>query len=83
MTLFNDKVLTPTRMTRVKKGKTIDNELLSPSKTQSSRSLFFPRTTHLHHGARLNELVKIVECENTNEHSAYPVFYDVDSSEVH
>ncbi|KAI3496951.1 hypothetical protein L1887_39329 [Cichorium endivia] len=30
----------------------------------------------------LDELVKIIECQKSSEHTAYPVFYDVEPSEV-
>ncbi|KAL4582594.1 hypothetical protein LXL04_007148 [Taraxacum kok-saghyz] len=80
--LFIRKAFIPTRMTREsEKAKVSVMSSSDPLKTQSFTSLFSPKIMPLRHGAWMS-FVKIIECQRTNGHTAYPVFYDVEPSEI-
>ncbi|XP_023753515.1 toll/interleukin-1 receptor-like protein [Lactuca sativa] len=61
---------------RIKKGKKISDELIG-SIEDSKFYINYASSSWC-----LDELVKIMECHRTTEHTAYPVFYDVEPSEV-
>ncbi|GKB74436.1 Toll/interleukin-1 receptor domain-containing protein [Tanacetum coccineum] len=66
---------------KIKKGETIDNELIKS--IEDSRFLVIVFSTNYASSSWcLDELVKIMECQKTAEQTAYPVFYDVDPTEV-
>nr|XP_043626388.1 disease resistance protein RPV1-like [Erigeron canadensis] len=66
---------------RLEKGKRINDELSKSIKTSKLFIVVFSKN-YASSSWCLNELVKIMECQKTNEQTIYPVFYDVDPSEV-
>ncbi|KAL7614720.1 hypothetical protein Lser_V15G05492 [Lactuca serriola] len=68
---------------RINKGKIISDELIGFGSIEDSK--FFIIVFSKNYASSswcLDELVKIMECHKTNEHIAYPVFYDMEPSEV-
>ncbi|KAJ0439180.1 putative TIR domain, P-loop containing nucleoside triphosphate hydrolase [Helianthus annuus] len=66
---------------RLEKGKKINFELLQS--IEDSRLYIIVFSKHYASSSWcLNELLKIMECHNKGERFAFPVFYDVDPSEV-
>ncbi|XP_023741582.1 disease resistance protein RPV1 [Lactuca sativa] len=66
---------------KIKKGKRISDEL----KESIADSKFFIIVFSKNYASSswcLNELLKIMECQKTNDHTVYPVFYDVEPSEI-
>nr|GEX07377.1 TMV resistance protein N-like [Tanacetum cinerariifolium] len=67
---------------RIKKGKKISYELIKAIEDSKSYIILFSKN-YASSSWCLDELVKIMECHNASEHTtAYPVFYDVEPSEV-
>ncbi|KAI3773416.1 hypothetical protein L1987_47943 [Smallanthus sonchifolius] len=66
---------------RLEKGKGINGQLLKSIEDSKFFIIVFSKK-YASSSWCLNELVKIMECQKSNEQSAYPVFYDVDPSEV-
>ncbi|KAL8227922.1 hypothetical protein R6Q57_015506 [Mikania cordata] len=66
---------------KLNKGISIDDELLESIKNSKIYIIVFSKS-YASSSWCLNELVTIMECQRTNEQTAYPVFYDVDPSEV-
>ncbi|KAL4579841.1 hypothetical protein LXL04_016009 [Taraxacum kok-saghyz] len=66
---------------RIKKGKKICDELIQSIKDSKLYIIVFSKN-YASSSWCLDELVKIMECQNVAEHTAYPVFYDVEPSEV-
>ncbi|KAJ0954903.1 putative TIR domain-containing protein [Helianthus annuus] len=66
---------------RLQKGKKIDDELLRSIEDSRFYIIVFSKR-YASSSWCLNELLKIMECHNTNELTAFPVFYDVEPSEV-
>ncbi|CAI9282564.1 unnamed protein product [Lactuca saligna] len=66
---------------RIKKGKRISDELIGSIKDSKFYIIVFSKN-YASSSWCLDELVKIMECHSTIEHTAYPVFYDVEPSEV-
>lgn len=66
---------------RLEKGKRINDELLESISDSRFYIIVFSKN-YASSSWCLNELVRIMECQKTNQHTAYPVFYDVDPSEV-
>uniref|UniRef100_UPI001CB8B796 disease resistance protein RPV1-like n=1 Tax=Erigeron canadensis TaxID=72917 RepID=UPI001CB8B796 len=66
---------------RVEKGKRINDELLQ-SIQDSRLYLIVFSNNYASSSWCLNELLKIMECQKTKDHTAYPVFYDVEPTEV-
>ncbi|KAL7607288.1 hypothetical protein Lser_V15G19690 [Lactuca serriola] len=66
---------------RIKKGKRISDELIGSIKDSKFYIIVFSKN-YASSSWCLDELVKIMECHSTTEHTAYPVFYDVEPSEV-
>ncbi|GKD20257.1 disease resistance protein RUN1 isoform X1 [Tanacetum coccineum] len=66
---------------RLEKGKRINDELLESIEDSRFYIIVFSKN-YASSSWCLNELVRIMECQKTNQHTAYPVFYDVDPSEV-
>ncbi|CAI9282577.1 unnamed protein product [Lactuca saligna] len=64
----------------IKKGKRISDELIRS--IEESRFYIIIFSNYASSSWCLDELVKIMECHGTAEHTAYPVFYDVEPSEV-
>ncbi|KAJ0954900.1 putative TIR domain, P-loop containing nucleoside triphosphate hydrolase [Helianthus annuus] len=66
---------------RLQKGERISDELLQSIEDSRCYILVFSKN-YASSSWCLNELLKIMECQKTNEQTAFPVFYDVDPSEV-
>ncbi|MFS7950761.1 putative TIR domain-containing protein [Helianthus anomalus] len=66
---------------RLRKGKSINDQLLKSIEESKLFIIVFSKK-YASSSWCLNELVKIMECQKSNEQIAYPVFYDVDPSEV-
>ncbi|PWA85385.1 toll/interleukin-1 receptor (TIR) domain-containing protein [Artemisia annua] len=69
-------------MRKLSKEKWSVMSLLRPLKTQNFTLLFSP-SNYASSSWCLEELVKITECQTMDEHTVYPVFYDVEPTEVH
>ncbi|KAJ0794708.1 putative TIR domain, P-loop containing nucleoside triphosphate hydrolase [Helianthus annuus] len=66
---------------RLKQGKCINDQLLKSIEESKLFIIVFSKK-YASSSWCLNELVKIMECQKSNNQIAYPVFYDVDPSEV-
>ncbi|KAI3703054.1 hypothetical protein L6452_28808 [Arctium lappa] len=66
---------------RIKKGERIDDELIKSIEDSKFYIIVFSKN-YASSSWCLDELVKIIECQKTTEHTAYPVFYDVEPTEV-
>ncbi|XP_023767544.1 disease resistance protein RPV1 [Lactuca sativa] len=66
---------------RIKKGKRICDELIRSIEDSKFYIIVFSKN-YASSSWCLDELVKIMECHKTTEHTAYPIFYDVEPSEV-
>ncbi|KAI3518124.1 hypothetical protein L1887_06526 [Cichorium endivia] len=66
---------------RLKKGKRISHELLKSMEESKFYIIVFSKN-YASSSWCLNELVKIIEYQKETEQNAYPVFYDVDPSEI-
>ncbi|KAL8238605.1 hypothetical protein R6Q59_015172 [Mikania micrantha] len=66
---------------RLHKGKRIDDELLQSIEDSRICIIVFSKG-YVSSSWCLNELLKIMECQKKDEQTAFPVFYDVDPSEV-
>ncbi|KAF5808396.1 putative TIR domain, P-loop containing nucleoside triphosphate hydrolase [Helianthus annuus] len=66
---------------RLKQGESINNQLLKSIEESKLFIIVFSKK-YASSSWCLNELVKIMECQNSNDQIAYPVFYDVDPSDV-
>ncbi|KAL7604208.1 hypothetical protein Lser_V15G19512 [Lactuca serriola] len=65
----------------IKKGENISDELIGSIEDSKFYIIVFSKR-YASSSWCLNELVKIMECQKTKEHTAYPVFYDVEPREV-
>ena len=66
---------------RIKKGKKIGDELIKSIEDSRIYIIVFSKN-YASSSWCMDELVKIMECHKTTEHTAYPVFYDVEPSEI-
>ncbi|GJS26575.1 Toll/interleukin-1 receptor domain-containing protein [Tanacetum coccineum] len=66
---------------KIRKGKTISDELIEAIEDSRFYIIVFSKN-YASSSWCLEELVKIMECEKMTEHIAYPVFYDVEPTEV-
>ncbi|KAI3724263.1 hypothetical protein L2E82_36034 [Cichorium intybus] len=66
---------------RLGKGKKINDELLKSIEESKFYIIVFSKN-YASSSWCLDELVKIMECQKAKEQFAYPVFYDVDPSDV-
>ncbi|XP_076954503.1 TMV resistance protein N-like [Bidens hawaiensis] len=66
---------------RLDKGKRINDELLQAIEDSRVYIIVFSKS-YASSSWCLNELLKIMECHKTNGRIAFPVFYDVDPSDV-
>ncbi|CAH1421456.1 unnamed protein product [Lactuca virosa] len=66
---------------RIKKGKNISDELIRSIEDSKFYIIVFSKN-YASSSWCLDELVKIMECHRSIEHTAYPLFYDVEPSEV-
>ncbi|XP_076932994.1 disease resistance protein RPV1-like [Bidens hawaiensis] len=67
---------------RIEKGKKINNQLMRSIEESRFHIVVFSKN-YASSSWCLDELVKIMECQRTSEQTAYPVFYDVEPTEVH
>ncbi|KAL7582160.1 disease resistance protein RPV1 [Lactuca sativa] len=65
----------------IRKGKRINDELISSIKDSKFYIIVFSKN-YASSAWCLDELVMIMECHKTTEHTAYPIFYDVEPTEV-
>ncbi|GJY92083.1 Toll/interleukin-1 receptor domain-containing protein [Tanacetum coccineum] len=65
----------------VKQGKNISDELIKAIEDSKFYVIVFSKN-YASSSWCLEELVKIMECQTMDEHTAYPVFYDVEPTEV-
>ncbi|KAI3496944.1 hypothetical protein L1887_39322 [Cichorium endivia] len=66
---------------RINKGKRISDELMGSIEDSKFFIVVFSKK-YASSSWCLNELLKIMECHKTTEHAIYPVFYDVEPTEV-
>ncbi|KAK1425132.1 hypothetical protein QVD17_20477 [Tagetes erecta] len=66
---------------KLEKGKKIKDDLLQSIEDSRLYIIVFSKR-YASSSWCLNELLKIMQCHKTNEHMAFPVFYDVDPYEV-
>ncbi|KAJ9565562.1 hypothetical protein OSB04_001528 [Centaurea solstitialis] len=67
---------------RIQKGKQISDELIKAIHGSRFHIIVFSKNYASSSWWCLEELVQIIECQKTAEQTAYPVFYDVEPSEV-
>ncbi|KAK9077604.1 hypothetical protein SSX86_005941 [Deinandra increscens subsp. villosa] len=65
----------------IKRGKRISDELIRSIEDSKILIIVFSKN-YASSSWCLDELVKIMECQKTSEQTAYPVFYDVEPTEV-
>ncbi|KAJ9552388.1 hypothetical protein OSB04_016433 [Centaurea solstitialis] len=66
---------------RITKGKRISDELIRSIEDSKFYIVVFSKN-YASSSWCLDELVKIMECQKTADHTAYPIFYDVEPSQV-
>nr|GEU65088.1 TMV resistance protein N-like [Tanacetum cinerariifolium] len=66
---------------KIVKGKTINDQLIISIENSRFYIIVFSKN-YASSSWCLNELVKIMECQKTTDQTAYPVFYDVEPTEV-
>lgn len=66
---------------KLEKGRMINHELLKSIEESKLYIVIFSKN-YASSSWCLDELVKIMECQKETEQIAYPVFYDVDPSEI-
>ncbi|PWA66141.1 toll/interleukin-1 receptor (TIR) domain-containing protein [Artemisia annua] len=66
---------------KIRKGKTISDELIEAIENSRFYIIVFSKK-YASSSWCLEELVKIMECQKMPDHTAYPVFYDVEPTEV-
>ncbi|PWA92083.1 toll/interleukin-1 receptor (TIR) domain-containing protein [Artemisia annua] len=66
---------------KIKKGETIDAQLIKSIEDSRFFIIVFSKN-YASSSWCLDELVKIMECQKTSEQTAYPVFYDVEPTEI-
>nr|GEV58695.1 disease resistance protein (TIR-NBS-LRR class) family [Tanacetum cinerariifolium] len=66
---------------KIQKGKTISDDLIQSIEDSKFYIIVFSKS-YASSSWCLDELVKIMECHKMPEHTAYPVFYDVEPTEV-
>ncbi|KAI3496841.1 hypothetical protein L1887_39219 [Cichorium endivia] len=65
----------------IKRGERITDELIKSIEDSKFYVVVFSKD-YASSSWCLEELVKIIECQKMNEHTAYPLFYDVEPTEV-
>uniref|UniRef100_A0A251TUI6 Putative toll/interleukin-1 receptor (TIR) domain-containing protein n=1 Tax=Helianthus annuus TaxID=4232 RepID=A0A251TUI6_HELAN len=65
----------------IEKGKRINDQLITSIEESRFHIIVFSKN-YASSSWCLDELVKIMECQNTKEQTAYPIFYDVEPTEV-
>ncbi|PWA63134.1 disease resistance protein (TIR-NBS-LRR class) family [Artemisia annua] len=67
--------------TKIQKGEWISDELIKAIEDSKFYIIIFSKN-YASSSWCLEELVKIMECQKMDEHTAYPVFYDVEPTEI-
>ncbi|XP_021981051.1 disease resistance protein RPV1 [Helianthus annuus] len=67
---------------KIEKGERIGDQLIESIEDSRFYIIVFSRN-YASSSWCLDELVKIMECQKMTEHTAYPIFYDVEPTEVH
>ncbi|KAJ0751847.1 putative TIR domain-containing protein [Helianthus annuus] len=79
---LNDKgIITYKDDERIEKGKRINDQLIRSIEESKCHIIIFSKN-YASSSWCLEELVKIMECQKTKDQNAYPVFYDVEPTEV-
>ncbi|XP_023763476.1 disease resistance protein RPV1 [Lactuca sativa] len=79
--LQQKSIYTYTDDKRIKKGERISDELLGSIEDSKFYIIVFSEN-YASSSWCLDEQLKIIECQKITEHTTYPVFYDVEPSEV-
>ncbi|KAM0030855.1 putative TIR domain-containing protein [Helianthus debilis subsp. tardiflorus] len=66
---------------KIKKGEVISKELIASIQDSRFYIIVFSKD-YAYSSWCLDELAKIIECQRLTEHTAYPVFYDVEPTHV-
>ena len=66
---------------KIKQGKMISDELIKAIEDSKFYIIVFSKN-YASSSWCLDELVKIMECQKMTEHTAYPVFYDVEPTHI-
>lgn len=66
---------------KIEKGETINTQLMESIEDSRFFIIVFSKD-YAGSSWCLDELVKIMECRKASEHTAYPVFYDVEPTEI-
>ncbi|XP_035833233.1 disease resistance protein RPV1-like [Helianthus annuus] len=79
--LVNKGIITYKDDEKIKKGERIGDQLIESIEDSRFYIIVFSRN-YASSSWCLDELVKIMECQKMTEHTAYPIFYDVEPTEV-
>ncbi|KAJ0540761.1 putative TIR domain, P-loop containing nucleoside triphosphate hydrolase [Helianthus annuus] len=79
--LVNKGIITYKDDEKIKKGERIGDQLIESIEDSRFYVIVFSRN-YASSSWCLDELVKIMECQKMTEHTAYPIFYDVEPTEV-
>ncbi|KAL8209334.1 hypothetical protein R6Q57_006066 [Mikania cordata] len=81
LALVNKGITTYKDDETIEKGERIDDQLIRSIEESRSYIIVFSKN-YANSSWCLQELSKIMECQKTKEQTAYPVFYDVEPTEV-
>ncbi|KAF5788892.1 putative TIR domain-containing protein [Helianthus annuus] len=81
LALVNKGIVTYKDDETIKKGERISEQLIRSIEDSRFYIIVFSKN-YASSSWCLNELVEIMKCQNTTEHTAYPIFYDVEPTEV-
>ncbi|KAK9057663.1 hypothetical protein SSX86_022499 [Deinandra increscens subsp. villosa] len=81
LALVNKGIITYKDDEKIKKGEVISDQLITSIEESRFYIIVFSKN-YADSSWCLNELVKIMECQKMKEHTAYPVFYDVEPTEI-
>ncbi|KAL8239897.1 hypothetical protein R6Q59_016464 [Mikania micrantha] len=81
LALVNKGIITYKDDETIEKGERIDDQLITPIEESRFHIIVFSKN-YANSSWCLQELSKIMECQKTKEQTAYPVFYDVEPTEV-
>ncbi|KAK9073070.1 hypothetical protein SSX86_007392 [Deinandra increscens subsp. villosa] len=81
LALVNKGVITYKDDEKIKQGERISDQLLRSIEESRFHIIVFSKN-YASSSWCLDELVKIMECQRTPDHTAYPVFYDVEPTEI-
>ncbi|KAF5788936.1 putative TIR domain-containing protein [Helianthus annuus] len=81
LALVNKGIITYKDDETIKKGERINEQLIKSIEESRYYIIVFSKN-YASSSWCLDELVKIMECQKMTEHTAYPIFYDVEPTEV-